>query len=71
MWFYWKEPGQANFVERATFYFKKDDGPVAIPLPSLKAGQNIMRLVVDSDNVIDEDNEENNIVEQIFTGTTN
>ncbi len=69
--FYWKEPGQSNFVERGTFYFKNDAGLVAVPLPSLKAGQNIMRLEVDTDNIVDEDNEDNNIIEQIFTGTTN
>lgn len=66
--FYWKEPGQTDFIERATFYFKNDSGLVAIPLPSLKAGKNILRLVVDTDNIIDEDDETNNTVEQIFTG---
>ncbi len=69
--FYWKEPGQANFTERGTFYFKADAGLVAVPLPSLKAGQNILRLVVDVDDIINEDNELNNTVEQIFIGTTN
>ncbi len=67
--FYWKAPGETSFTEKAYFTIADDRGLIAVPLPTLQKGTSVLKLVVDSDNAISEDNEANNSIEQVFTGT--
>ena len=67
--FYWKDPGETSFTEKAYFTISDDRGLIAVPLPNLKVGTSVLKLVVDTDNAIAEDSETNNSIEQSFIGT--